>query len=119
MARRSSPSRGPRGGPTPPTWRRGWWASTSGAPRAAPTSSRTERRALLAPPSDEPALLFLHVGPECLAGGAEAVPDPGVIVPAREPRVGVVEPERDRFQPVSVELDEEEQAEVVPQLRVH
>jgi hypothetical protein len=44
--------------------------------------------------------------------------DPGCILAGREARVRELELERDRLEPVAGEVDEDEQAEIVPQLAV-
>src|SRR5712691_6979101 len=72
----------------------------------------------LAPGRDEAAVLDGRLDVQLGAGSDESVLDPRSVVAARQLRVGELELERDRFEPVAAEVDEEEQPEVVPQLRV-
>src|SRR5438477_11748003 len=80
------------------------------------------RRASMQPPlpprGDETPVLVGDVRAERRAGVAEAPHDPCAVVAAGDPRVRVLELERDRLETVAVELDEEEQAEVVAQVRL-
>ena len=76
----------------------------------------------LGPPvDDEAAVLLGHLCPERGAGSAEALANPRGVLAGGEPRVAVLELQRDRLdagRPRRVERDEEEQAEIVPSLRV-
>src|SRR6266540_6462073 len=72
----------------------------------------------LTPAREEAVVLFGHLGPERRAGFAEASPYPREVAPVGEARVRELQLERDRFQPASIEIDEEKQTEVIPQLRV-
>jgi hypothetical protein len=73
--------------------------------------SRSERRREgLRPPSDEEAVFFGRLRPERRAGFAEPAPHPPDVVAVGKARVRALEPQRDRAQPVSSEVDEQRRA---------
>src|SRR5262249_21738987 len=66
-------------------------------------------------------LLLEHLGAELRARLGEAPPDPARVLTDGEAREGVLELQRHRLDParaVRLEVDEEEQPEIVPELRV-
>src|SRR5947208_13194325 len=74
------------------------------------------RRDALAPGRNDATVLQPRLDAECGARSDEAPPDPLRVVALRQPRVRVLQLERDRLQSVAVQLDKEEQSEVVAQL---
>src|SRR5436190_9781134 len=92
--------------------------SRSGPDRAAEAAAENEDEDELTPAEDEAAVLLGDLGAELRAGAGEAIPDPGGVVAGCEPRVRELQLQRHRLEPVAAEIDEEEQAQVVPQPRV-
>lgn len=84
--------------------------STSPPPLGERGSRSERRREGLRPPSDEEAVFFGRLRPERRAGFAEPAPHPPDVVAVGKARVRALEPQRDRVQPVSSEVDEKRRA---------